>query len=115
MQVKQILPSETSFTPITLQITINSASELSWLWDRVCNKMMPAENQHLKQTRFPLAPRSPLAAQREWAGRHLPVSEDRIVVLVQALNDLVMQQIDKDAGTRGDKTIEYHSNVVCGD
>jgi hypothetical protein len=99
MQVKQILSNEAPFTPITLQITINSASELSWLWDRVCNKMMLAEN----------------AAQREWAGRHLPMKDHSVDALEQALNDLVMQQIDKDAGTRGDKTIEYHSNVVCGD
>lgn len=105
MQVKQIMPSEIPFTPITLQITINSVSELSWLWTRVCNKMILAEN----------------AAQREWAGRHLPMIEELVEyrrsvhVLEQALNDLVMQQIEKDAGARGDKVIEFYSNGVCGD
>ncbi len=99
MQVKQILPSEIPFTPITLQITINSVSELSWLWTRVCNKMILAEN----------------AAQREWAGRHLPMGDRSVDALEQVLNDLVMQQIEKEAGTRGDKVIEYYSNGVCGD
>jgi len=88
MQVKQ-LPSE-SFTPITLQITIDSKSELSWLWERVNDESDSTISR----------PKRDYPAQRDWAMRNITGgpddSADVLKALKATLNDLVKQQIESE-------------------